>query len=1536
MKRGLWMLLALLMAPAYGLDLGFDNSTDLSYFEAFGVSTTNLDAGDLLLDDDDPDSVNHIGLLSLDAFDGDLDVILEYADHALPSTSYQANVSLLLAGDAYQWNTWVDLIQVYNKIHESMDYSWQWFEDMNGFARARVSSPRMTSGLLRLTRENGLVRAYRWIDGAWEPFGRFEEDGINYGDSLRVGIRMDAAYNRLYSARIKRLIVRSDSDGDGLLDEEEDLIGTDATLADSDADGLFDSEETLPLDGDSVEATAAELLGDDQMPIIWSVDDQGSLFITVENRSMDAAALSIPIAGLANGSTIELPLESASISAAADEISDTLGALARRTYKIDAEDFALLEVFPPDEPLVQPREASWVVDLSPYVFDPAGSGVPSWSLDSITGGGVTAVIDGESLTLTPTGAGCGLSTLNLQVSSSTGASATLELPVMTIGEIGSNLLTNPGFEGGTDSFGHPNDWAFYVWDGAADLTLDASPVEGSSAAMLQGLEIGKAAIFQSFNLPAGRYRLTGKVASWDLRSGQYNRTSLLHLAPHDQAAIEYNLVGGDNDWTEIDLVFTVDNSGEALVYFFIYGPGFFWVDDLELFSLEPCATDADGFALGGSPVETLDFVPEVTASDLVLEGYCDDPAFWTKPICQRLSLVNTASLVPTKASSDLVLIDYDPDYEIGETSGYLNVGTTTSLPTDWSQYDYLDIHLNNTGSTRVEGYVEIRDGQSTGYWSRVNWYTHFLPGEQVIRVPLSVFVGEKSLIKERRLLDTSDITALFVGVIGEGSVEIDSIQLSVEPPYEHDFDKLIKLDLGTSTSPVFPGFTALTEQSGYRPEYGYGLSSDVQITRSEDRRHPDDLLRDWVAIKSGGIDLDLPNGTYHVWMMLEDPGYWEYYQSYDYRAVHAEGQLAYEDSMDVDEFWSRFFANEEVEDLPGGDDIWQRYIKSRYVPVEFNVTVSDGQLNLEFETGNYFTFANTISALMIWPTSQQTQGEAFVDELWQRLNEKFSNEYAETIPDTPPYEVPNDFRNTGVLIFQRHWSEDVATDWYPEENKLVRHVRFNMSQGEIEPLTISLHALEERQLVHAQWYTFRDGLEITPYWVRYKLERATGDGTRFINEPKILEPLDLSQPMDLPVDRNRRLWFEIKASENADAGRSENGILVLTFDDGRFFWLLLTVKINPFELPEADMPYGYLGSVPSYPSSAYPVEVEAKQVADVGPALQMLRENGMTAFTGGMGGPEWWYDEQGQLQFDFTRYNAVMNEAEPLNFPYPPQTYGDLYPGGDLGFHYYRVYDTTDWYGKPHDQVVDEVLDGIRAHAASRGWPEPVYTVGDEPVVSELDHSNTLADAVYAAGSQSSVFTSATQSGQSKIGLADHVDYMFLTRHDSWSLNEVQNRGADCGLYNLGGRYARGIYQYKVHKQMGCTAGYFQFGFSSTHIDPYYALDGREDDIAAVLPTSEEGVLRRTVDLPRFREAIDDYRYLLALEDAIANPVQSSKVAAAQAWLDNLMAQIEIGTDALENPPFTDEELDTVREEACDHIEALLQRGWNSGWWIFW
>lgn len=143
-------------------------------------------------------------------------------------------------------------------------------------------------------------------------------------------------------------------------------------------------------------------------------------------------------------------------------------------------------------------------------------------------------------------------------------------------------------------------------------------------------------------------------------------------------------------------------------------------------------------------------------------------------------------------------------------------------------------------------------------------------------VPLAVYVGERSLIEIPRRLNVYSVTRLALSLLsGQAAVYIDNVRLEAEPPLLTAFPGLVRLDLGIPGAPVEKGFAALLPSGYYTATRGYGIAPSSTVASAADRRHPTDLLRDWIAFTSGGLDLDLPDDTYTVVLFLKDPGEWE-------------------------------------------------------------------------------------------------------------------------------------------------------------------------------------------------------------------------------------------------------------------------------------------------------------------------------------------------------------------------------------------------------------------------------------------------------------------------------------------------------------------------------------------------------------------------------------------------------------------------------------------------------------------------------------
>ena len=1096
----------------------------------------------------------------------------------------------------------------------------------------------------------------------------------------------------------------------------------------------------------------------------------------------------------------------------------------------------------------------------------------------------------------------------------------------------SNLLSNGNMEEPGPKPNRIAGWSDWLWEGDAQLSQTTEAAfEGRRSALLQGFGPAKIAIFQKVDLAPCSYRLTAAVAGVDLTPGIYNQSAMLHIAMESGQAITHQILSGNSGWRVLNLEFTVPTQASATIYFFNYGSGYFFVDDVSLVAIDGCPARTTTFKLSSSPVAPLNFQPPPTAGDTLLASYCTDAAFAQRDVCRRLASADLSKLAPVKGSKPILMLsDFEGrqspfgggwSYERTIAGGwsarlsagrYMDATTSDGLPSDWRGYDWLrfDVENNSAAVQRVD--VEIRDTMTTDYWSRVNWTTSVPPGRSTVDVPLQSFVGEKSVIRERRRLDLEHVTHAIISA-AEARVDllIDNVRLEEEPAYQNDFPKLIKLDPGPRTGPVMTGFYPLYSSMTYSSMRGYGLSPDAQVGQVEDRRHPDNLFRDWISFRKGGLDIDLPNGRYHVWMMLEDPGYWEYFPNFTARKISVEGNTTVERQSGA-EFLAKYLRHADDEDWPG-EDTWQRYIGTRYLPHEFDVDVNDGQLNIRFDSAGD-PHALPLSALVIYPDAEAKRGRAFLKELMQRLKTQFDREYKQVVPPPPPYAKPPANALDGSLwVFQRSiWRDVEATEW-PAASELVNSLSLSMAQKEHKILPISLHSGAKLRLTGVELRL--PGLDVSVSKVRYKLMRRSEDGSVYANVPRLLDPLAVSeqQPLDLPEGRSRTIWLELFAPETVSG--TLKGELRLSLAGGMIHSMPVTIEVYPWTLPDVDVPVGYLGTSMSYPGMHFP-EVRARADREVEQSLKLLHDHGMTMISGGPGYVQFLGFAFGNAKVDFSQIDSFVLKSQRY-FRGEAGTYGGL---GISGLPSSEA-EARSRYGRSYEELLRGTLQAISEHGVAAGWPHFIYSIGDEPddggVQEVLDRAAFFKRA--STSSRTMVFTSIRNvRGDSRLKFAGQISRIYLNVHSKDALDYIMKNGSECALYNQGGRYRRGVYLFKLSKY-GCK-GYLQFAFNSIHADPWYDLDGRESDLVAAFP-HPDGRLRRTVDLVRYAEALGDYRYLLKLDQSIGQASAGREKSDAQHWLKQTLDQIGIGST--ERDAWTADEIEAIRRQAAKHVTAL-------------
>ncbi len=1093
-------------------------------------------------------------------------------------------------------------------------------------------------------------------------------------------------------------------------------------------------------------------------------------------------------------------------------------------------------------------------------------------------------------------------------------------------------LSNGGLEAGTGS--RIDGWTPYRWDGEGSIEVTREVAfEGQQSVVINGHGVAKQALLQEVALKPCSYRLTGATATYGVTVNHWRQGGAVHLAFGDRD-MTHLLGSGDSDWRRFELVFEVTSAKPVTIYLFNYGGGRFFVDDLRLEAVAGCPK-GETFTQSTTTAKPLGFVAPITDEDRVLAGYCTAAGFSERPLCRRLkqggaqAKAVTGGVKPPRMIADFDEIDpFGPGSPVARTaiqgnrSGlvraeqYIGAQTGGGLIRDWSGYDWLRFEVDNPTETAQPIGVEIWDDKTTGYWSRVNWYGYVAPGRSTLEVPLQAFVGEKSVVGERRRLDLKSIHRLAISGT-KADLAVDQFRLESNPPIASLFPELIALDAGTATSPAMTGFTPFTSSTVYRPERGWGLIPGTAVARTEDRRHPDNLNRDWISFIGGGLQFDLPNGDYTVWLMMEDAGYWEYYPSWTQRSVLIQESEVLLERRSADEFFARYFRHADDEDLPG-DPIWANYVKKRYAPKAFKAKVSNGSLTIRFKSNGH-PYAATLAGLVLYPEAQGEAGRRFMAELEQRLESQFNAEYRQFIPPQPKGVggVANVLGGKARL-FRRAITRDIFANDRPAANELTDTLGVALASGHTEALTFALHAEQAQDLTEARLTI--PGIEVTPYKVRHRATRMTEDGSIYMSQPRVVDPLEVSaeQPLRLKADGSRQFWFDLEVAPGTKPGRIA-GQLTLRLASGETQVVPVSVEVYPWTLPSADIPIGYLGVAPRYPEASYP-EIKSRRVAEMTAGIRLLADAGMTAASGGL-------DTLRVSQYHIGRPVIDFSQADIAMAAIRKRFGGEVLTYEGFGLENALMNGTPDQkslHGKPLGQVVSDVLASIEMHGRERGWLPLRHVVGDEPAGEAIAQSIASAELLrqaYPRG-RTAVFTSFRSASEPTAALAGKVDRIYLNHHSEAAIQHILSKGGECSLYNQTTRFTQGIYLFKLRKA-GCR-GHMRFAFSSVHADPWYDLDGREEEYVAAY-IHRDGVLRPAIGFLRLRAAVDDYRFVVALEQAIAAAPPGPARAAAETWLTNAERRIKIGDDAPR--PWSDDQLDGVRRELAQHLLALGFKG---------
>ncbi len=1102
------------------------------------------------------------------------------------------------------------------------------------------------------------------------------------------------------------------------------------------------------------------------------------------------------------------------------------------------------------------------------------------------------------------------------------------------GQQGPNLAEDPSFEipKDRDQFGLVfAKWGGWKYEGDCSFAVGEVARTGRHSCLLVGGAGAKIRAVQLQNLEPGRYQITAYLRGLDIGTGIWNSTTEF-MFDGKYVQLKKN---GTFGWTKLTYVADVQEKKQAGPSFGMFAPGYFWIDDV---SLVRVGTDVP---LTDEPLLGSEEAPIAPPGELTIEAVrCPECAYrnmpaWKKCYACGSSLEVKKTVISGPPVKLITSLEDKNPFSGGEvveqhaTDGKKALRIDRSYvvldaPQDWSGYDYLKADLHVETDDPLELYVEVRDAATRDYWTRVNYTTVAPPGQSTLIIPVKqLYVGEKSRPGRMLMLDSITRLVFSIGEEPKAPLFLDNVRLERDTTTQQvAFDGLYAFDFGPGGSPVMDGFQAITPSTIYSRGRGYGLK-DARIWRIFDALQPDPLYQDFICIERGGLAVDVPNGRYRVFVNIDSPsGFWGEYQVYRERAILAEGKPAVTDKLEFAQFQEKYFRFWNVEDQPA-DSTFDKYQKAYFREKTFDVEVTDGQLNLDFQGENW---GCCVSAAVIFPVAQASQGAAFLKYGEEKRRFYFDNYFKRVLhrPTGDKLRTTTEDGRRGYVVFQRDYMQDVYYNDTPRAAEIGGPLRGEAFAGELEPLTMGVVPLRDlgRLTVTAGDLRSPDGVipasAIDVGFVSYRISRVTMEGSVYTISPRLIMPTNV---VDMPRDVTRRFWLTVRTPIDAKPGLYQ-GTLALKPQQGGAAEVPVEFRVRAGTLDPVDVaagPWGYSISTPWYSEDA---EAAAWNQTMMERSLRKMREYGCTTCSGI---PSITYRgfQNGQPVLDFTAADARMKLVKELGF-LAVVSYG----GGVSGFNaYYQDAGAMNAAGfKDYSEFVKAVYTTIQQHADQQGWIPVYYNLGDEPIGDDLTRSAENAEAYRKAFPQGPpLFTAASSfSGSNRADphfrLSRALHVANWNGHDEDAVKLLHEAGSDWAFYNGGNRWTFGDYLYKAAKQFRMQ---FRISWHWNVVagDPYYALDCREDDYAWC-NSSPDGQLIPAIQFEQLREGLDDYRRLLTAARLAKERAGTPAARVAEELIVKRMAAFRLAQrdhDALLGP---DDWL-RFRAQIDDAIEAL-------------
>lgn len=411
--------------------------------------------------------------------------------------------------------------------------------------------------------------------------------------------------------------------------------------------------------------------------------------------------------------------------------------------------------------------------------------------------------------------------------------------------------------------------------------------------------------------------------------------------------------------------------------------------------------------------------------------------------------------------------------------------------------------------------------------------------------------GWQRIEKEFTVPDDVVKINLFLSIVGEGKIWLDDVCLEKtypEPEMEGIVSLPLKFDFGIDKF-CAPGFIPVSSKSIYSREKGYGWINSTGLLDFLEKK-TDDLCRDFTYFYKGQPEFkaNLPNGEYLITLWM---GSIEHLYTINppkcsticrgSYSVMAEDEKKVNVKIDSANFLTEEFYYKNLHsDYQKGDDVWKKYIASRYGPHIFKANVIDGQLNLKFtfsipSISLWNKLAKSkwmgagdilpINGLLIYPAENEQEWRKEMARIAEERREAFYRSFP--MPEKTEVSKPAVKDKKGYLLFSSHYMKRIYPDTIPLTEEINKELRTFATPGEYEPISFGVYPLKNLEDVKVEVSNLKYGEEIIGKeninlrLVRYK-ERPSKGRSMFGSSPgpilikpsylyKIISPLNIGE-----------------------------------------------------------------------------------------------------------------------------------------------------------------------------------------------------------------------------------------------------------------------------------------------------------------------------------------------------------------------------------------------------------------------------------------